>query len=377
MLPTPFGQTGEYSDHGAGEAPGIDLEAVGDLDGDGDGDTGAGAGTEPGLAWVVGPESAGERLDRHLAQSLPGRLPAGAAVSRTRLQQWIALGAVNVDGAARGAAYRLRGFETIAVVPQPRDADRAFEPDPVDLAVVDEDPWLLVIDKPAGLVTHPGHGHWRGTLMNGLLHRFPELRALPRAGIVHRLDKDTSGLLVVARTEAAQAALVAQLQARTVRRDYLAICAGEMADARVIDAPVGRDPRQRVRMAVVEPPAGRPARTRVWRLATAPAPQRPPASWSVVHCALDTGRTHQIRVHLAHLGAPLAGDATYDAPPSGRSLIARQALHAFSLGLQHPGNGQFRGWHSPLPADLREALRRLGLDPGQLERAALDSAAGR
>ena len=293
---------------------------------------------------------AGERLDKFLARALPG-------FSRTRLQQWIALGAVRCDDRVVPAKFRLAGVETVLVEPQPREADSAFAPDPVPLAIVHEDAHLIVIDKPAGLVVHPAAGNWRGTLLNGLLHHRPALAALPRAGIVHRLDKDTSGLLVVARTEAAMAALGQQLADRSMTRRYLALADGELGQAGTVDAPIGRDESVRTRMAVVAGPAGRPSRTHFRRLALGRLGAR---AVSLVECRLETGRTHQIRVHLKHVGHPLVGDALYGGPaPSG---FARQALHAWRLALDHPAGTGRAEWRSPLPEDLRELCGRAGID---------------
>ena len=313
------------------------------------------AGVElPGAAEAVellaSDEAAGQRLDRWIAGRLPG-------VSRTRVQQWIALGAVEVDGLARAAKWRLAGGERVRVNPLPREAEQAFVPDPVPLAVVHEDDELLVIDKPAGLVVHPAAGHWRGTLMNGLLHHWPDSALLPRAGIVHRLDKDTSGLLMVARTERAMAALTDQLARRSAGRRYLALAWGRMPAAGTIDAPIGRDPVERVRMAVVA--SGKPARTHVAPLAYGRLGAQPV---TLVLCRLETGRTHQIRVHLKHIGQALVGDALYGRPAAEAAPIARQALHAWRLTLAHPRSGAPVQWDSAPPADLAQALQAAGLD---------------
>lgn len=300
-------------------------------------------------------DAAGQRVDRYLAARLDG-------VSRTRLQQWIALGAVRCDERALTASTRLRGGERIVVEPQPREADTAFAPDPVDLVIVHEDDELLVLDKPPGLVVHPAAGHWRGTLMNGLLHHRPALARLPRAGIVHRLDRDTSGLLVVARTEAAFASLSAQLAERSVERRYLALVVGRSPARGTIDAPIGRDPVSRVRMAVVAPERGRAARTHYERLAVGELASR---AVSLLECRLETGRTHQIRVHLRSIGHPLVGDTLY----GGAALdgFARQALHAWRLALRHPANGQPARWRSPLPEDLRTLCARAGIETSTFE----------
>ena len=288
---------------------------------------------------------AGQRLDRFLASAIAG-------VSRTRIQRWIALGAVAVDGAPALPGRRLRGLETLEAWPLPTEAELAFEPDEMPLAIVHEDADLMVIDKPAGRVVHPAPGHWRGTLVNGLLHARPDSAALPRAGIVHRLDKDTSGLMMVARSARAFERLTAALAARTIERRYLAVDEGVPPAALRIEAPIGRDPRDRLRMAVVDGPRGRPAVTHVARLAAV-------ASAACVECRLETGRTHQIRVHLASRGHPLVGDTLYGG--RAREGFARQALHAWRLALAHPASGEALAFASPLPADLRGLLAALGL----------------
>jgi len=297
--------------------------------------------------------AAGERLDRFLAKALEGRVEG---VSRSRIQRWIALGAVNCEQRAITASTRLAGYETLSVDPLPREADQAFEPDPIDLAIVDEDDHLLVIDKPAGLVVHPAAGHWRGTLLNGLLHHRPALAELPRAGIVHRLDKDTTGLMVVAKSERAIASLVGQLSARTMSRRYFAFVTGRAPAEVEIDVPIGRDPRSRIRMAALRTATAKPARTHVTRLAELRVEE---ALASLVECRLETGRTHQIRVHLKHIGHPLLGDALYGGPMIG---IARQALHAWRLGLLDPLDGRSRRWVSVPPADMRSLAQYGELD---------------
>jgi 23S rRNA pseudouridine1911/1915/1917 synthase len=302
-------------------------------------------------------------LDRFVAMRLPD-------VSRSRIQQWIALGAVEVEGAGRSAKHRLIGYESVTVIPQPRAAESAFAPDPVPLSVVHSDEHLLVIDKPPGLVTHPAAGNWRGTLMNGILHHWPDQAALPRAGIVHRLDKDTSGLLVVARSEMAIVRLVAQLADRSMSRRYLALVDGETPETGIIDAPIGRDPQSPIRMAVVNAHRGRNAVTqfktiRRGRLGNG-------KSVSLVLCQLQTGRTHQIRVHLQHLGFPLIGDTVYR--KSGVSFgvgdgvagFGRQALHAWRLGLIHPADERPASWTAPIPADLFQLLDQCQIDASSI-----------
>jgi len=306
-------------------------------------DDGPEAGAAP-LVFASDP-GAGQRIDRFVAAALDG-------VSRTRIQRWIALGAVTIDGVAVLPSRRLRALESIEVRPLPTEAERAFEPDDVPLAIVHEDADLMVIDKPAGLVTHPAPGNWRGTLMNGLLHARPASAGLPRAGIVHRLDKDTSGLMMVARSERAFERLTAALAARAVHRRYLAVVEGVPPALMTIDAPIGRDPRDRLRMAVVPAGRGRPSVTHVARIDAG-------VRVATVECRLETGRTHQIRVHLASRGHPLVGDLTYGGRARGE--FRRQALHAWRLELTHPVSGAPLAFDSPLPADLCALLDRLGL----------------
>jgi len=294
--------------------------------------------------------AAGERLDRFLAARLP-------QYSRTRLQRWIALGAVYSDGRVLAAKTRLSGRERIVVEPQPLEAERSFRPEQVPLVVVEEDRNLIVLDKPVGLVVHPGAGNWSGTLMNGLLHRWPELKELPRAGIVHRLDKDTSGLMVVAHNEATRGALIGQLAERTMSRRYLGLVSGVVADAGTVDTAIGRDPGNRLRMAVVDATRGRPARTDFQVRARGTLAGRAVA---LLECRLHSGRTHQIRVHLSSIGHPLLGDSLYGGQALG--AIERQALHAWRLGLVDPATGAPRRWQSLPPQDLRGAIAAAGID---------------
>jgi len=296
---------------------------------------------------------AGERIDRFLARLL-------APISRTRIQRWFELGAVTVDGRAVLPRRKLSGFERIEVVPMPHEAETAFAPDPVDFPIVHEDSHLMVIDKPVGLVVHPAAGHWRMTLMNGLLHARPDSAKLPRAGIVHRLDKDTSGLMLVARSERAFDALTRMMAERSIRRTYLAVCHGALREPLTLERPIGRDPRHRQRMAVLAQGHGRDARTHVHPLAVTEA-------LSLVCCRLDTGRTHQIRVHLASIGHPLLADRLYGG--SAHALIERQALHAAALGLTHPESGQALQFRSPLPADMAAVVQDLGLTESALGEA--------
>ena len=294
----------------------------------------------------IPPSCAGLRLDRALAQLFPEH-------SRTRLQHWLRDGYVLLDGAARDAKHKVWGGERLRIAEPAPEAVLAEQPEDIALNVVFEDEHILVLDKPAGLVVHPGSGNWSGTLLNALLHHAPQFEAIPRAGIVHRLDKETSGLMVVARTLTAQTDLVRQLQARSVSRHYLALVHGTVRGAGSIDAPIGRHPSQRTRMAVVE--GGREARTHytvVERL----------AGCTLVECRLETGRTHQIRVHMASIGHPLVGDPVYGKRKSGNAVLdafGRQALHAFRLGLLHPADGRAMQWQAPLPDDFESLLAAL------------------
>ncbi|AIO41806.1 pseudouridine synthase [Burkholderia latens] len=300
---------------------------------------------------------AGERLDKALAQLFP-------EFSRSRLQSWIDAQRVLVDGAPAKIRQPVPLGAKIALVPDLLPEQLAFTPEPVPLDVIYEDDALVVINKPAGLVVHPAAGNWSGTILNGLLHRYGDAAAgLPRAGIVHRLDKETSGLMVVARTLAAQTDLVRQLQARTVKRRYFALVWGTMPDEGTIDAPIGRDPRERTRMAVVTGASGKPARTH-FRTVDTCVWQRQPVS--AIQCDLETGRTHQIRVHCSHAGHPLLGDPVYGRARGKRSVaplpngFARQALHAWRLGLVHPVTGKTMQWRCPLPDDMNALVAALG-----------------
>jgi 23S rRNA pseudouridine1911/1915/1917 synthase len=288
-------------------------------------------------------ELAGLRLDQALARLLPEH-------SRSRIRTWIDAGRVSIAGAASSAKQKLFGGERVVVAPLDDPRAGPLAPQALPLSIVFEDEALIVIDKPAGLVVHPGSGHWDGTLANALLHHSRELARVPRAGIVHRLDKDTSGLLVVAKTPTAQTDLVRQLQARTVRREYLALVHGAVARGGSIDAPIARHPVKRTEMAVVA--SGK-------RAVTHYAIQERFADCTLLACRLETGRTHQIRVHFAALRHPLVGDATYGRRKDIR--FHRQALHASRLGLLHPVTRQAMEWRAPLPQDfasLLESLRR-------------------
>ena len=295
---------------------------------------------------VAATDGIGQRLDRYLAGKLPD-------VSRSRLQKWIALGAVFCEQRALTPKTRLRGNEVITVEPQPLAADSAFVAEPVEFEVVAQNDAYRVINKRSGLVVHPGAGNWQGTLMNGLLYRFPDLAKLPRAGIVHRLDKDTSGLLVVAATESAREQLIAQLADRSLSRLYLAICAGHLVGEHTCDGAIGRDASNRLRMTVRAD--GKPALTKVRALAHGELNAAPV---TLVHCQLRTGRTHQIRVHLSHAGYPLVGDRIYGGPADGDS---GQMLHAWCLSLSRAVDGQIGAYTAMPPAEFLAVTERAGL----------------
>jgi len=307
-------------------------------------------------------EMAGERLDKILASALPD-------YSRNRLKAWVEAGAVMVDGKVTKARYLLRGGESVKVFPQEMPEQFAFSPEDIPLDVVFEDESIIVINKPPGLVVHPAAGNWSGTLLNGLLFRFPELKSLPRAGIVHRLDKDTSGLMVVARTSQAQTSLVRQLQERTVGRRYLAWVWGDAPSQGKVLASVGRDQRDRLKMSAGSP-QGKPAATVFRRLAKGVFNEAPVA---LLECRLETGRTHQIRVHLESLGFPLLGDPVYrkKTPGVAKTLpFERQALHAYALSLQHPLNHDWVTWFRLPPFDLLELLPHLAMGVDELPQEA-------
>ena len=298
---------------------------------------------------------AGMRLDRALAQLLP-------EYSRSRLKDWIDAGRVSVDHRQPRPRDVVLGGERVTVAAE-MAINATVEPQAIALDIVHADAELLIINKPAGLVVHPGAGNRDRTLQNALLHFDPALAALPRAGILHRLDKDTSGLLVVARTPAAHTELTRQMQQREIERQYEAVCCGVMTAGGTVDRPIGRHRSDRVRMAVRED--GREAVTHYRVLERFRAHTH-------IRVILETGRTHQIRVHFAHVRHPLVGDRTYGGRlllPRGATpeLIAalrsfpRQALHAAQLKLLHPRSGRTAEWRAPLPEDfqgLLEALRR-------------------
>lgn len=309
--------------------------------------------TEEFSEQIVPPNLAGERLDRALARMFP-------QYSRTRLKDWITRGLVTVNGGPLRPRDTLSGGELVRLRPEAAPAVTSG-PEDIALDVAWEDEALLVVNKPPGLVVHPGAGNLRGTLMNGLLHHVPALAELPRAGIVHRLDKETSGLLLVGKTLEAHTALVRQMSEREILRHYLAVCSGALTGGGTIDAPIGRHPVDRLRMAVRE--QGKPAVTHYRVIERFPA-------HTYIKVQLDTGRTHQIRVHFAWRRHPLVGDPLYGgrlALPAGagdslkRALqdFRRQALHAAELAFAHPLSGEQVKVEAPLPGDFEELLAAL------------------
>jgi 23S rRNA pseudouridine1911/1915/1917 synthase len=281
----------------------------------------------------------GQRVDKALVSMAD-------EFSRNHLQSLIEAGHVSLDGVTVSSASRkVRAGQRLRVALVPTAESRAFRAEPVPIDVVFEDASLMVVNKPVGLVVHPAAGNWSGTLLNGLLAHHAAAATLPRAGIVHRLDKDTSGLMVVGKTLPAVTALVRAIAARDVHRQYLAIAHGEMPVAKwTVDASLGRDPQSRVKMAVLS--SGKPARTDVERVAVG-------HRCTAVRCTLHTGRTHQIRVHMAHQGHPLVADAVY----GGKPLLGltRQALHATRLSFAHPETGEALSFEAPPPADFAAA----------------------
>ena len=305
------------------------------------------------LSATASAEFAGLRLDQAAAELFPD-------YSRARLQKWIRGGELTVDGRVCKPTYRLLGGEHLKLAADVEHHDEVL-PESIPLDIVHADDDLVVIDKPAGLVVHPAAGNPDGTLQNALLHFDASLAALPRAGIVHRLDKDTSGVMVVARSLRAHTSLVRQLQSRTMSRVYRALVLGDIVAGGTVDAPIGRHPRDRKRMAVVA--AGRPAVSHYRVLQRFEA-----LTWLEV--SLETGRTHQIRVHMRHLNHPLVGDPVYGRKPRQAGLsveqyeavreFPRQALHAAVLKLAHPADGRACRFRAPLPADMRRLLDVMG-----------------
>jgi len=307
------------------------------------------------LAAVIPDEFAGMRLDKVMARLFDD-------YSRSAIQQWIRDERVLLAGEVAGMRDKVLPGQQVSVeVPPPEPADWAAQDIPLD--IIYEDEHILVINKPAGLVVHPGSGNPDNTLLNGLLHHEPALAILPRAGLVHRIDKDTTGLLVVAKNESAVKRLIEALQARTMGREYLAVIQTVIVAGGSVDAPIGRHSKDRVRMAVVS--RGKPAVTH-YRV------EEKFRAHTLVRVYLETGRTHQIRVHMAHLGHPIVGDPIYGRrlmipPCADESLTStlrgfrRQALHAETLRLEHPASGEAMSWTVPLPADMQilvDALRK-------------------
>lgn len=298
----------------------------------------------------------GQRLDVALQQLLPEH-------SRSRLQAWIKVGLVTLNGEATTAKTKVWGGEQVLISPPENAQENAFKPENIPLDIVFEDDTILVINKPAGLVVHPAAGNWSGTLLNALLHLAPQLNDVPRAGIVHRLDKDTSGLLVAAKTLEAQTSLVRQLQARTVKREYRAIVWGQLWRNGTINQPIGRHSHARTKMAISR--TGKPAITHYEVLERF-------GVHTYLRCQLETGRTHQIRVHMQFLKAPMLGDPVYGIgniiphklmTQTLRDAVSgfnRQALHAVKLGLIHPKTNEFMEWQIELAEDMKillEAMR--------------------
>lgn len=295
----------------------------------------------------------GARLDQVAAELFPD-------YSRARLQAWIRSGELTVDGRPGRQSMRLAGGEWLLLDAEPEPQVEVVA-QALDLEVLHADDAIIVVDKPAGLVVHPAAGNRDGTLQNALLHFDPALDRVPRAGIVHRLDKETSGVMVVARTLQAHAALVRQLQARTMSRVYLAVVHGAPPARGTVDAPIGRHPRQRQRMAVVD--AGKPAVSHFRTVESF-------AHFTLVEVSLESGRTHQIRVHMQHLGFPLVGDPVYgrrlarklplrDEVREGVERFSRQALHARRLSLVHPETGEPASYEAPIPDDIQALLTLL------------------
>lgn len=296
----------------------------------------------------------GSRLDKALCALVP-------EFSRSYLQQLLAQGAVQVNQrVAQKAAYKVKAGDLLQIEMRPTLQSQAFQPEDIALDIVYEDEHLLVVNKAPGMVVHPAPGNWSGTLLNALLARDPRAALVPRAGIVHRLDKDTSGLMVVARDRSTMDALVALIAERKVSRQYLALALKPWLGARTcsVNRPIGRDPRNRLKMAVVDLAvhAGKTAQTDFALLATCD-------QGALVRCTLHTGRTHQIRVHMASIGHPLVADGVYGGQPAAG--MQRQALHAFRLAFVHPVTGAPLEFHAPMPADMQAACNFWGLGYNQ------------
>ncbi len=294
------------------------------------------------VAVVIPTQSAGLRFDQALAHLFPEH-------SRSRLTTWIKAGHITLEGKTSTASHKVWGGEKVSVTPMADPRTTSFRAQDIPIDVVYEDEHLIVINKPPGLVVHPGSGNWEGTLLNALLQHAPQLAKIPRAGIVHRIDKDTSGLLVVAKTLTAQTSLVRQLQDHSVSREYVTVVHGFVAREGTVDAPIGRHKTQRTRMAVA--PNGKPAITHY-------EPEGHLDQTTLLRCRLETGRTHQIRVHMQSIGHPIVGDPVYG---GNRKIPAfgRQALHAEKLALTHPESGRRRSWSARIPADMRKLIASL------------------
>ena len=307
------------------------------------------------LTLTISNDLGGLRLDVALQRMLPEH-------SRSRLQTWIKEGLVTVDKLPSTSKTKVWGGEQVLVQVQAKPENYAYVAEDIPLDIVFEDDHIIIINKPAGMVVHPAAGNWGGTLLNALLFHAPQLKDVPRAGIVHRLDKDTSGILVVAKTLAAQTNLVRQLQARTVKREYRAIVWGQLWRNGVVDQAIGRDPRSRTKMALNR--MGKPAITRYEILERF-------SVQTYLRCNLETGRTHQVRVHMQSLKAPIVGDPVY----GFRGIIPirvmtqtlryevsqfnRQALHAIKLGLMHPATNEFMEWQIELADDMKALLEAM------------------
>ena len=308
------------------------------------------------ITLALDSSACGQRLDKVIAGLVP-------QFSRSRLQLWFDGGHVLVDGKPARGKDTAYGDETVVVMPQSAPEDAAYTPEDLPLNIVYEDEDIIVINKPAGLVVHPGAGNWNGTLLNGLLHHCPQLANVPRAGIVHRLDKDTSGLMVIGKNLASQTDLVRQLQARTVKREYFALVWGTPHLSGTIDSSIGRHPKDRVKMAVSTNFSAKPAITHYERIASGMLDRRPV---SLVQCRLETGRTHQIRVHMLSIGYALVGDSVYGKQHLS-PVFHRQALQARRLGLVHPRTGEACEWIVPLADDFAGLIAQAGIpEPEQV-----------
>lgn len=294
---------------------------------------------------------AGLRLDQALVRLFPNW-------SRSRLQLWISQKRITLDGKTVNSKQKVWGNELVWIDPMNLSPDSQFSAEAIQLNIIYEDDSLIIINKPAGMVVHPGNGNWQGTMLNALLHHASQLNNIPRAGIVHRLDKDTSGLLAVAKTIDVQINLVRQLQQHQVKRIYLALVLGQVSQNGTVDQPIGRHPVQRTKMAVIK--NGKPARTHYQILEQFDG-------CTLLQCNLETGRTHQIRVHMHKIGHPLAGDPVYGGRPKKTkqeigqllTMFPRQALHAQQLALTHPKNEKIVSWEAALPDDLSALLQAL------------------